>query len=596
MNWRNVFVFVFVISSLSVAYIGNEFFVTSEHYFVCFSAGISMLWFCIRLFSGKGKVHISVLDMTVLTLITYLAFNSLIVSKFSAEYLPFCTLCCCWVIFVVAKQQMELPIFVPMVIFLVLLSGVVQCIWGLLQYFNIIPVYAGKFKTVGSFQNSGVYANYLVCIFPMALAILLYSKKEEKKLLLKISWLFTACYIFIMPFTLARTAWLGMLAGALVVTEFRYSWLSRIAAHKKKPMLIIAMAAILIVAGMTSLALYQLKPESAQGRLFIYKITLGMCKDHPITGTGFNTFAREYNLHQAGHFASGAGSDTEKWLAGTNQVAFNEYLQITAETGLIGLMLLFSIGASLICYRKKIRTPYAVGAIGGLAALACCAFFSYPFHEIPIIVLAGWMLLIVGYSFEQWPISLSAKLQKSIVICFLLVSIFLCYYSITTVSSVSSWKKIVTHTTVQNFDDTLANYARLYAQLENNPYFLYNYGIELVLSKEYERSIPVLQRACRYFSDTDVFCYLGDAYKGLGQYEKSEANYWLASSIEPNKFRPLYCLVKLYHETGDFVKATELATVLIHKKEKVKSYTTYKIRKEMKNMIDTLSIKHSISK
>jgi len=595
MNWRIIFAFVFVTLSLSIAYIGNEFFVTSEHYFVCFASGIALFWYCIRLFSKKNKVNISLLDMAVFVSIAYLAVSSLYVSKFPAGYLPFCMLCCCWITYAMAKRQMDLSLFIPMIIFLVLLSGIVQGSWGLLQYFNVIPAHAGKFKTVGSFQNPGVYANYLACIFPLALAILLYSKRKTKSVLCVISLLFTVCCIFVMPFTMARAAWLGTLAGTLVVVEYRYGWFERIAIRIKKTMLIFVVVVLLIVTGIAGMALFHLKPESAQGRLLIYKIALGICNDHPLTGTGFNTFAREYNLYQADYFASGLGTETEKWLAGNNQVAFNEYLQIAVETGLVGLALFLVIGGTLIYYRRQINTPYAIGAMGALASLACCACFSYPFHEIPIVVLAGWMLLLAGNDLKSLSISIPAKLQKGIVVCLLLATAFLCYYSVTTISSVSHWENLVSHTTVRGFENNREQYERLYKQLDNNPYFLYHYGIELVLAKEYRQSIPVLQQASCYFSDTDVFCYLGDANKGLEQYKKAEVSYLLASNMEPNKFRPLYDLAKLYYETGDIAKASELATILIEKKEKVKSYTTYNIKKEMKQMLDSLSVKNSIS-
>ncbi|MCL2738117.1 MAG: O-antigen ligase family protein [Bacteroidales bacterium] len=585
MNWRIIFAFIFITLSLSLAYVGNEFFITSGHYFICFVSGISLFWFCVRLCWNQREIHTSALDMAVLALIAYLAISSIVVSGFPVGYLPFCMLCCCGLSYVVAKQQANLFTFIPMVVFGVLLSGIVQSVWGLLQTFNILSVHAGNFKTSGSFLSSGVYANYLACIFPMALAILLYSKRNVKKISFVISWLFVVCCILAILATMARAAWVGMLIGALVVTEYRYNWLTRIFNCAKKIKSILSMITILIVIGMAGIAMYHLKPESVQGRLLIYKITLGICKDHPWIGVGFNTFAREYNLYQADYFASSAGNEKEEWLAGINQVAFNEYFQITAETGLIGLILLLTIGCTLIYYRKQIRTPYAIGAMGSLIALACSACFSYPFHEISIAVLAGWMLLIIGNDLKPFTLSVPLKVQKYVIACFLLATILLCCYSVTTVSSLSRWKNLTVQTNLHSFDNTIEQYAELYTQLDNNPYFLYNYGIELVRAKEYEQSIPVLQRACRYFSDTDVFCYLGDAYKGLGQFENAEHCYRLASNMTPNKFRPLYSLVKLYSETGDIAKASELASILIEKKEKVKSYTTYKIKKEMRQLI-----------
>ena len=181
LNLRIIFSLIFVFLCLSIAYMGNEFFVTSGHYFVLFASAMSMICLCIRLFSKKREIHVSVLDIAIIVFITYLAVNSLFVSKFPAGYLPFCLLFCFWVTYTVAKQQMDYSLFIPMAVFLILLSGIVQCTWGLLQYFKILSV-AGKFKTIGSLQNPGVYANYIACIFPLAVAVLLFSAKATSAL------------------------------------------------------------------------------------------------------------------------------------------------------------------------------------------------------------------------------------------------------------------------------------------------------------------------------------------------------------------------------------------------------------------------------
>jgi len=199
------------------------------------------------------------------------------------------------------------------------------------------------------------------------------------------------------------------------------------------------------------------------------------------------------------------------------------------------------------------------------------------------------MLLIVGNDLKTLIISVSAKVHKALIVCLLFISGLLCYYSAKSISSIFRWEKLVSHTSIHGFEDVREQYTRLYTQLENNPYFMFNYGIELVLAKEYEQSIPILHRVCRYFIDTDILCYLGDAYKGMSQYENAETTYRLASNMVPIKFYPLYCLANLYNETGNVDNAINVANIIINKKEKVRSYTTYKIKTEMKQMVDSLS-------
>jgi len=81
------------------------------------------------------------------------------------------------------------------------------------------------------------------------------------------------------------------------------------------------------------------------------------------------------------------------------------------------------------------------------------------------------------------------------------------------------------------------------------------------------------------------FIALGDAYKALGETQKAEEQYQLAANMVPHKFYPLYLLAKLYDETGQQDKATEVALKLLTKKVKIYSTVVEEIRTEMEEIL-----------
>src|SRR5690606_25333780 len=93
--------------------------------------------------------------------------------------------------------------------------------------------------------------------------------------------------------------------------------------------------------------LFQLKPASAQGRGLTWNSTVLLIQNHALTGVGTGNFAVNYLRYQA-DFLDGLNNNEHVYfqLAGDNRYAFNDFLQLTAESGIPGglifLLLLFS--------------------------------------------------------------------------------------------------------------------------------------------------------------------------------------------------------------------------------------------------------------
>ena len=88
--------------------------------------------------------------------------------------------------------------------------------------------------------------------------------------------------------------------------------------------------------------LYQLKKASADGRLFIWNVSKELVSSAPLLGRGADSFTAEYMLAQADFFERYPNSEY-RMNATDNVHAFNEYLRITCEYGIIGLLFLGGI-------------------------------------------------------------------------------------------------------------------------------------------------------------------------------------------------------------------------------------------------------------
>ena len=79
-----------------------------------------------------------------------------------------------------------------------------------------------------------------------------------------------------------------------------------------------------------------MKPVSADGRLFSWKISAQMVKEHPLFGAGIDKFKSMYMYRQAGHFSLHPASPFAQ-IADDINVPFSEPLKMTVEQGLTGI-------------------------------------------------------------------------------------------------------------------------------------------------------------------------------------------------------------------------------------------------------------------
>lgn len=156
----------------------------------------------------------------------------------------------------------------------------------------------------------------------------------------------------------------GVVAAALCITKARR--------HRALVTLVLTTTAIALI-----IALYNLKPDSANGRLLIWSATLDMIAQKPLFGWGAGAFKAHYMDFQAAWLMRHPGSKAAM-LADNVPVAYNEYLNLLACYGLVGLAIFAAVAMWLVtnCLHKP--SCCKKSALLVLLAIAVMSMSSYP--------------------------------------------------------------------------------------------------------------------------------------------------------------------------------------------------------------------------
>lgn len=147
-------------------------------------------------------------------------------------------------------------------------------------------------------------------------------------------------------------------------------WLREVWIHHRKRLF----TAIAVGVGIMVLAgylLFSLKPDSARGRLFMWKITYRAIMEKPLAGHGTDNFAVAYGKAQEDYFATGNYEPWEERVAGSPEYAFNEYLQAAVEWGVP--LTLCGLAAIVICLYIGIKKS-RYGICGAILSLLIFLF------------------------------------------------------------------------------------------------------------------------------------------------------------------------------------------------------------------------------
>lgn len=453
-------------------------------------------------------------------------------------------------------------------------GALIQSAYGMLQLYGLDPFPTNNyFKLIGSFGNPDALAGYLASIMPFALGMYLLIPPNNAELeYVRTMGLITFCGILLaLPATMIRGAWLGAGVGSLLVVGVKYDITRRLRPLLSTRIKRIAATIMLLtcVAGMTC-GLYSMKRDSADGRLLIWKITLNIIKDHPLWGIGFDRFAVEYGHYQAAYFASGEGTPREEYLAGNVHHAHNEVLQLIAELGLIGGILLIGIGVLTLRLPAQ-EVACSTAAQASLAALFVAALFSFSFHILPQGLNAMALLAIISACCPKSvfvPVMEQSSFRAMSVVSCSALALTLASKTYLDVSGLRIWQDGFHKFVHGDFVGALERYASLEHSLAHHGKFWFMYAGALVKMGDWENALRVLKISERRFTDPNLWLLYGFCFESTREPLGAELNYRYADHIVPSRLLPKYYLARLFAKHQRLEDARKMACRVLQMKEK----------------------------
>ena len=483
------------------------------------------------------------------------------------------------------------PVLSKGAVYGILIVGFVEAIIGLGQLYGFFPSGHYLFKTTGTFLNPGPYGGFIALMFPLTLHYWLYFRKRKK--ILRYVFLFVGIVcLLVFPATLSRIAWGAAVIGCMLVVIYETGITDKLKdlyqKYRKRAVLCIVLFCLL--SGGVIYGIYQFKKDSANGRLFIWKITALAIQNTSLKGVGLGGFPAAYAQSQINYFKEREASAIEKHVAGSPEYAFNEYLRIFLEQGIAGGILFLFLTSLIIC--RGIKNEQT-GAAGSFLCLSVFAIASYPYYLWEFLVV--WVLLAtICASQAKLPSSESSKNRRISIFALFAVFILIASLSICVAQwyfyhrASKEWEKIRPIYTMKAYSKIIDDYIRLYPQLNHDPKFVFEYAMMLNAEKRHEQADSILSRGLQISCDPMFYNVKGRNYHEMGAYRKAEACYMNATYLIPERIYPYYLLTKLYADSAAGYPAEKMqwaASIVLKKEAKVHSTAIDEMRDEVRKIL-----------
>lgn len=272
-----------------------------------------------------------------------------------------------------------------------LASALISAIYGIMQTAGIDFVsYQTTFggRAASTFGNPNFLAGHMILVIPICAALAAGADSKIGKAGFGLLALVTA---LAMLFTQTRGAYIGFGVSVLVV-----ALLFGRDREKRKPAIAVVVTAVLCAAlylGLSDGAMKRVtdfvggRDDAGAIRFSLWKNALYMVKEMPLLGTGAGNFRIIYPYYQSRSMKPEMYQSTDIYKSAHTH---NDYIQFSAEYGLIGagafFVFVFLPAVYLVVIRRR-HGALEIGAAAGMTAVAVHALFNFPFMIYPTAAL-----------------------------------------------------------------------------------------------------------------------------------------------------------------------------------------------------------------
>jgi len=303
--------------------------------------------------------------------------------------------------FVVSVVSQDAP-FRRLILWVIVLSGAVTTVLAFVQFLNPPPLIPGeaylgediKTRVAGTFYNSNFYAEYLVLLIGVVLALAM-TEKGKGRLIAGIIGIMGAVTLFL---TYTRGSWVALAVGLLVLivlTDIRYIAV----------LVAAGIGAVVAVPGvLTRLSASSANEKTADFRLGLWKVAGEAIRRHPLLGVGIGNFLAAYR--------EVVRARPDLYVGYLSFGAHNAYFALMAEIGVIGglaflvLTFTYAVKGLFVATRANISDEVKYTALGlsvGLIGFVVNTFTSNTFQH-PQPALFFWILsgIVAGLGAGLW--------------------------------------------------------------------------------------------------------------------------------------------------------------------------------------------------
>ncbi|RKY52466.1 MAG: hypothetical protein DRP89_07665, partial [Candidatus Neomarinimicrobiota bacterium] len=267
------------------------------------------LLLAIFLFRMKFQIRLNLLDLLIIFRPVYLMLLYFVSGNYSTVFenidiLIYLTLFYFLLQqFLVNEDNKDNNRFLTIMITSLVIICFLESFYGILQYFNIDPFHPCGYRScesnvIGTFGSENAMGGFLAAGIPLALYFTFIQDKRTIKYLIMTG---IGMMLLTLALTISRGAWIAFVGGLLflgfpgIVRTGKSNFSNKIL--RIFMILLLVLIAIVLLVG-----IYQINAESSIGRIFIWKISLGMVKDYPLLGVGYGNYGYQYLNYQGQFF------------------------------------------------------------------------------------------------------------------------------------------------------------------------------------------------------------------------------------------------------------------------------------------------------
>ena len=304
---------------------------------------------------------------------------------------------------------------------------------------------------------------------------------------------------------------------------------------------------------------------SINTRLLIWKTTLEMVKDRPIFGSGIGTFKMNYLNYQAEFLRKNPGYIKYSGKAGE---AHNEYLQMWAELGIIGLglfiLIFYFFHKTIFNFYKSSKNikdkTITLGLVMGITCFLIHSLFTFPLH-VPALGITFFALvgLTVVYSRKTDLYKVGSNncikkvklINKKMKIALTILMFIFMIYAVDLLALKPYIAEIhyfngMRYNVDSNYREALPCLEHAESLDKYNGRILHALGTTYYNLGIFDKAEEILQKATKYFVDPNAFYNLSLVYSQAGLFQEAEEEFKYALYLIPKFTKAYYDLGYLY--------------------------------------------------